>query len=70
MPGGSVILLLTVGAKQVHADATNFGAAMDKKEVYEMLLLQARGILDGQRNWVCLNHLMNSQSCHKLTYYS
>lgn len=38
----------------MHADATNFGAAMDKEQVYKMLLLQARGLLDGQRNWVRL----------------
>ena len=37
---------------QVHADATDFGAAMSKDEVYGMLLLQARALLDGQRNWV------------------
>lgn len=38
----------------MHADATDFGAAMGKEEVYKMLLLQARGVLDGQRNWVRL----------------
>lgn len=42
----------------MHADATNFGAAMGKEDVYKMLLLQARGILDGQRNWVCLDRFM------------
>lgn len=37
---------------QVHADATNFGGNLSKDEVYKMLLLQAKGLLDGQRNWV------------------
>lgn len=47
-----VLMILDLG--QVHADATNFGGNLGKEEVYEMLLLQAKGLLDGQRNWVRL----------------
>ena len=54
----------------MHADATNFGGAMGKEEVYKMLLLQARGIMDGQRNWVRLIRFIYTRNCHKLTYYS
>lgn len=45
---------LTLGRGQVHADATDFGGGLSKEDVYKMLLLQAKGLLDGQRNWVGL----------------
>ncbi|KAI1438502.1 GAF domain-like protein [Xylaria sp. CBS 124048] len=37
---------------QVHADASNFAEGVTKQEAYEQVLLQAEGLLDGQRNWV------------------
>ncbi|KAJ1326525.1 L-methionine (R)-S-oxide reductase [Microdochium nivale] len=36
----------------VHADASNFANGITKQEAYEHVLLQAEGLLDGQRNWV------------------
>ncbi|KAI0110827.1 GAF domain-like protein [Nemania sp. FL0031] len=44
----------------VHADASNFAEGVTKKEAYEQILLQAEGLLDGQRNWVC--NLANTAS--------
>ncbi|KAK1754820.1 GAF domain-like protein [Echria macrotheca] len=44
----------------VHADASNFEGVSSKEEVYEQLLLQAEGLFDGQRNWVC--NLSNAAS--------
>ncbi|KAI1821381.1 GAF domain-like protein [Xylaria intraflava] len=44
----------------VHADASNFAAGVTKEEAYEQVLLQAQGLLDGQRNWVC--NLANAAS--------
>ncbi|KAJ0297395.1 hypothetical protein COL516b_010813 [Colletotrichum fioriniae] len=36
----------------VHADASNFANGVTKEEAYEQVLMQAEGLLDGQRNWV------------------
>ncbi|KAJ2974186.1 hypothetical protein NUW58_g8738 [Xylaria curta] len=36
----------------VHADASNFAEGVTKEEAYEQVLLQAKGLFDGQRNWV------------------
>ncbi|PHH76587.1 hypothetical protein CDD80_1408 [Ophiocordyceps camponoti-rufipedis] len=36
----------------VHADATEFANDVTKDEVYDQLLLQARALFAGQRNWV------------------
>ncbi|KAJ8120406.1 hypothetical protein ONZ43_g2876 [Nemania bipapillata] len=36
----------------VHADASKFAEGVTKEEAYEQVLLQAEGLLDGQRNWV------------------
>ncbi|KAI0390158.1 GAF domain-like protein [Xylariaceae sp. FL0594] len=44
----------------VHADASNFADGVTKQEAYEQVLLQAEGLFDGQRNWVC--NLANSAS--------
>ncbi|KAI1357810.1 GAF domain-like protein [Xylaria arbuscula] len=44
----------------VHADASNFADGVSKEEAYEQVLLQAEGLFDGQRNWVC--NLSNSAS--------
>ncbi|KAI5860121.1 GAF domain-like protein [Durotheca rogersii] len=38
---------------QVHADASNFADGITKEQAYEQVLLQAEGLFDGQRNWVC-----------------
>ncbi|WYZ41524.1 hypothetical protein EsH8_V_000419 [Colletotrichum jinshuiense] len=35
----------------VHADASNFANGVTKEQAYEQVLLQAEGLLDGQRNW-------------------
>ncbi|UQC85371.1 GAF domain-containing protein [Colletotrichum lupini] len=35
----------------VHADASNFANGVTKEEAYEQVLIQAEGLLDGQRNW-------------------
>ncbi|GKT60303.1 GAFdomain nucleotide-binding protein [Colletotrichum tofieldiae] len=40
-------------SKPVHADASNFANGVTKEEAYEQVLLQAEGLFDGQRNWVC-----------------
>lgn len=37
---------------QVHADASNFAEGVTKDDAYEQVLLQAEGLLYGQRNWV------------------
>ncbi|KAI0471273.1 GAF domain-like protein [Xylaria cf. heliscus] len=44
----------------VHADASNFAQGVTKEEAYEQVLLQAEGLFDGQRNWVC--NLANTAS--------
>ncbi|KAI1203380.1 GAF domain-like protein [Nemania serpens] len=44
----------------VHADASNFAEGVTKEESYEQVLLQAEGLFDGQRNWVC--NLANTAS--------
>ncbi|GAP85821.2 putative gaf domain nucleotide-binding protein [Rosellinia necatrix] len=44
----------------VHADASNFAAGVTKQEAYEQVLLQAEGLFDDQRNWVC--NLANTAS--------
>ncbi|KAJ8125780.1 hypothetical protein O1611_g7858 [Lasiodiplodia mahajangana] len=60
--------------KAVHADASNFAAGVTKEEAYEQVLLQAEGLLDGQRNWVwCvdLHHIYEaSYPNSQLTSYS
>ncbi|CAK7204089.1 hypothetical protein SEUCBS139899_006842 [Sporothrix eucalyptigena] len=43
-----------------HADASNFEDGVTKEEAYEQVLLQAEGLFDGQRNWVC--NLANTAS--------
>ncbi|KKA24373.1 GAF domain nucleotide-binding protein [Rasamsonia emersonii CBS 393.64] len=35
-----------------HADSSFFPAGSSKEQVYQLLLEQARGLLEGQRNWV------------------
>lgn len=35
-----------------HADSSYFAPGLSKKEVYEQVLEQTRGLVDGQRNWV------------------
>jgi len=44
----------------VHAEASNFAEHVSKEEAYEQVLMQAAGLFDGQRNWVC--NLANSAS--------
>ncbi|KAI1389647.1 GAF domain-like protein [Hypoxylon trugodes] len=44
----------------VHADASNFAEGVTKEQAYEQVLLQAGGLFDGQRNWVC--NLANAAS--------
>lgn len=44
----------------VHADASNFAEGVTKEEAYEQVLLQAEGLFDEQRNWVC--NLANAAS--------
>lgn len=44
----------------VHADASNFQEGVTKEQAYEQVLLQAEGLFDGQRNWVC--NLANAAS--------
>ncbi|KAI1091008.1 GAF domain-like protein [Rostrohypoxylon terebratum] len=44
----------------VHADASNFADGVTKEQAYEQVLLQAEGLFDGQRNWVC--NLANAAS--------
>ncbi|KAI8943975.1 GAF domain-like protein [Xylaria longipes] len=44
----------------VHADASNFAQGVTKEEAYEQVLLQAEGLFDNQRNWVC--NLANTAS--------
>ncbi|KAL1891503.1 hypothetical protein Sste5346_007594 [Sporothrix stenoceras] len=43
-----------------HADASNFDDGLTKEEAYEQVLMQAEGLFDGQRNWVC--NLSNTAS--------
>ncbi|KAF7947210.1 uncharacterized protein EAE97_004459 [Botrytis byssoidea] len=38
---------------QVHADSSTFKADISKAEAYAQVLDEARGLIDGQRNWVC-----------------
>ena len=38
--------------KKVHADASNFASDLTKEEVYDLVLLQAKGLVADQRNWV------------------
>lgn len=45
---------------QHHADASNFDDGLTKEEAYEQVLMQAEGLFDGQRNWVC--NLSNTAS--------
>lgn len=47
-----LILLVRADTTQVHADASNFAEGVTKEDAYEQVLLQAEGLLDGQRNWV------------------
>ncbi|KAK3945985.1 GAF domain-like protein [Diplogelasinospora grovesii] len=44
----------------VHADASTFASNISKEEAYEQVLMQAEGLFDGQRNWVC--NLSNAAS--------
>ncbi|KAK6842522.1 GAF domain-like protein [Apiospora arundinis] len=44
----------------VHADASNFAQGVTKQQAYDHVLLQAEGLFDGQRNWVC--NLSNAAS--------
>ncbi|RYP39064.1 hypothetical protein DL768_010738 [Monosporascus sp. mg162] len=44
----------------VHADASNFAKGVTKEQAYKQVLLQAEGLFDGQRNWVC--NLANAAS--------
>ncbi|KAI0885760.1 GAF domain-like protein [Annulohypoxylon maeteangense] len=44
----------------VHADASNFAEGVTKEQAYTQVLIQAEGLLDGQRNWVC--NLANAAS--------
>ncbi|KAI1501932.1 GAF domain-like protein [Biscogniauxia marginata] len=44
----------------VHADASNFAEGVTKEQAYAQVLLQAEGLFDGQRNWVC--NLANTAS--------
>ncbi|ORY68801.1 GAF domain nucleotide-binding protein [Pseudomassariella vexata] len=44
----------------VHADASNFVIGVTKDQAYEQVLMQAEGLFDGQRNWVC--NLSNAAS--------
>ncbi|KAI1380968.1 GAF domain-like protein [Hypoxylon crocopeplum] len=44
----------------VHADASNFADGVTKEQAYDQVLLQAEGLFDGQRNWVC--NLANAAS--------
>ncbi|KAI0019329.1 GAF domain-like protein [Xylariomycetidae sp. FL0641] len=37
----------------VHADASNFAEGVTKEQAYTQVLLQAEGLFDDQRNWVC-----------------
>lgn len=39
--------------QQPHADSSYFPPGLSKEDVYKQLLDQTRGLLDGQRNWVC-----------------
>ncbi|KAK2061773.1 GAF domain-like protein [Colletotrichum caudatum] len=52
----------------VHADASNFTSGVTKEEAYEQVLLQAEGLFDGQRNWVC--NLSNAASLLWHAYHS
>lgn len=55
MPAGPIgcgELTLECWEPQVHADASNFASGITKQQAYEHVLLQAEGLLDGQRNWV------------------
>ncbi|RYO92297.1 hypothetical protein DL766_001788 [Monosporascus sp. MC13-8B] len=44
----------------VHSDASNFAEGVTKEQAYKQVLLQAEGLFDGQRNWVC--NLANAAS--------
>ncbi|KAF7952995.1 hypothetical protein EAE96_006217 [Botrytis aclada] len=44
----------------VHADSSTFKADINKAEAYAQVLDEARGLIDGQRNWVC--NLSNTAS--------
>lgn len=39
-----------------HADSTNFGGLVgaSKRDVFAKVLVEAEGLFDGQRNWVCI----------------
>ncbi|KAF4777651.1 GAF domain-containing protein [Colletotrichum scovillei] len=52
----------------VHADASNFANGVTKEEAYEQVLMQAEGLLDGQRNWVA--NLANTASLLWHAYHS
>ncbi|CAK7273203.1 hypothetical protein SEPCBS57363_005535 [Sporothrix epigloea] len=43
-----------------HANASKFEEGVTKEDAYEQVLLQAEGLFDGQRNWVC--NLANTAS--------
>ncbi|RDA93756.1 hypothetical protein CP533_0208 [Ophiocordyceps camponoti-saundersi (nom. inval.)] len=44
---------------EVHANATDFPNDVTKDEAYDQLLLQARALFAGQRNWVWYGELCN-----------
>ncbi|KXH30685.1 GAF domain-containing protein [Colletotrichum nymphaeae SA-01] len=46
----------------VHADASNFANGVTKEEAYEQVLMQAEGLLDGQRNWKLTSSFLNLYS--------
>ncbi|KAF2798296.1 GAF domain-like protein [Melanomma pulvis-pyrius CBS 109.77] len=53
----------------VHAEASTFAEGLNKKEVYEQVLEQARALFDDQRNWVSCN-LSNTASLLYHAYHS
>ncbi|KAK2026648.1 GAF domain-like protein [Colletotrichum zoysiae] len=60
--------MTTLRPREVHADASNFANGVTKEEAYEQVLLQAEGLFDGQRNWVC--NLSNAASLLWHAYHS
>ncbi|KAK1518444.1 GAF domain-containing protein [Colletotrichum abscissum] len=51
LPQQAWILQPTRLVGDVHADASNFANGVTKEDAYEQVLIQAEGLLDGQRNW-------------------
>ena len=37
---------------QVHSSASDFASGVSKAEAYQQVLVQARALFEGQRNWV------------------